>query len=65
MTGGGGPGKKGTFKMVRYVTLDEDKLKKLADLLGIPAAERDDLSSGEIHIVPTKSKSKKSKKTKP
>jgi hypothetical protein len=52
MAGGGGPFPKSTFKVVRYVTLKDDQLDKLAELLGIPKSERGDLYSGEIHIIP-------------
>jgi hypothetical protein len=52
MAGGGGPVPKGTFKIVRYVSLNKAKLKQLAKLLEIPASDADDIFSGEIHIVP-------------
>ena len=67
MAGGGGPIPKGTFKVVRYVTLKDAQLDKLAELLGIPASERGELYSGEIHIIPsdlTKSYPKKKSKAK-
>jgi hypothetical protein len=66
MAGGGGPIPKGTFKVVRYVTLKDAQLDKLAELLGIPASERGELYSGEIHIIPSEiSKSFPNKKPKP
>jgi len=54
MAGGGGPIPKGTFKVVRYITLDDKKLAKIAEVLGIDKSEADDVFSGEVHIVPKK-----------
>jgi hypothetical protein len=46
--------RKSTFNIVRQVRLDEEALKKIAEALGIPAAEHDRIISisGEIHIGP-------------
>jgi hypothetical protein len=46
--------RKNTFKIVRHVNLDEETLKKIAEALGIPEAERDRIISisGEIEIGP-------------
>jgi hypothetical protein len=52
MAGGGGPIPKGTFKVVRYVTLNQTQLSKIAEILGIPENERGEVFSGEVHIVP-------------
>jgi hypothetical protein len=41
-----------TFNIVRQVTVDDDTLRRIAELLGIPEAERDRIVSGEIHIRP-------------
>ena len=43
---------KRTFKIVRYVKVDQKTLREIAKLLGIPPEEEKDLWSGEIHIVP-------------
>jgi hypothetical protein len=45
-------GSRKPFKIVRHVTVDDDTLKRIAELLGIPEAERDRIISGEIHIGP-------------
>ncbi len=39
-----------TFKIVRQVAVTEETLEKIAELLGIPAAERGQLISGTIYI---------------
>jgi hypothetical protein len=39
-----------TFNIIRQVTVDDDTLKRIAELLGIPEAERDRIISGEIII---------------
>jgi hypothetical protein len=39
-----------TFNIVRQVTVDDDTLRRIAELLGIPVAERDRIISGEIVI---------------
>jgi len=51
---------KGTFKIVRYVKVDQETLREIAKLLGIPAEEQKDLWSGEIHIVPKNVQDEKS-----
>jgi len=40
------------FTIVRRVNVDEETLKRIAELLGIPEAERDQIISGEITIGP-------------
>jgi hypothetical protein len=40
------------FNIVRQVNVDDETLKRIAELLGIPEAERDRIISGEIHIAP-------------
>jgi hypothetical protein len=45
-----GAERKGTFNIVRQVKVDEETLKEIARLLGIPEAERDQLISGTIYI---------------
>jgi hypothetical protein len=42
-------GKK-TFRIVREMSVTEDQLDKIAEVLGIPAAERDRIVSGTIYI---------------
>jgi hypothetical protein len=41
---------KGTVKIVRVIK-DENKLREIARILEIPDAERDQVTSVEIHIV--------------
>ena len=36
------------FNIVRQVNVDDETLKRIAELLGIPEAERDRIISGEI-----------------
>lgn len=43
---------KGTFNIVRQMTVDEATLQKIAELLGIPEAERGRLVSGTVYIGP-------------
>jgi hypothetical protein len=45
-----GVAKKGTFNIVHRINLDDDFLKKIADALDIPEAERSRIISGEIVI---------------
>jgi hypothetical protein len=45
---------RGTFNIVRHVTIGVDELKKLADALGIPQAEAH-LMSGRIYVGVTPS----------
>ena len=53
MAGGGGPIPKNTFKIVRYISLSNDDMKKIAQILKITSKEEQDaLYSGTIHIVP-------------
>jgi hypothetical protein len=40
----------GTFNIVRQVTVDEETLVRIAELLGIPDDERRQLISGTIYI---------------
>lgn len=40
------------FNIVHHVHLDDDMLRQIADLLGIPQAERSRIISGEIVIGP-------------
>jgi hypothetical protein len=42
---------KGTFKIVHYVEVDDDTLRKIGELLKIPAAELSRLHSGSIHVL--------------
>jgi len=44
--------KKGTFNIVRQFHLDDEKLKRIAEALEIPEAERDRIISAEIVISP-------------
>jgi hypothetical protein len=43
-------------KLVHFGTVDDKKLKQIADILDIPEANRDEVLSGEIHIAPKKRK---------
>jgi hypothetical protein len=42
--------KGGTFNIVHQMFVDEETLEKIAELLGIPAAERGRITSGTIYI---------------
>jgi hypothetical protein len=46
--------RRGTFNIVRHVTVSGQTLKRVAEALGIPEAEHDQITSisGEIHIGP-------------
>jgi hypothetical protein len=43
------PPPRGTFKIIRQVTIREEELRKIADILGIPEAQAH-LISGKIYI---------------
>ena len=51
-----------TLRLVRYVTVDDAKLKEIAELLGIPPGQ-DDLTK-EIHLTTRKLKAPKPGKKK-
>jgi len=42
----------GTFNIVRQVIVDGETLERIAELLGIPEAERGRVISGAIYISP-------------
>jgi hypothetical protein len=44
--------RRGRFNIVHQVRLDDELLREIADLLGIPQAERSRIISGEIVIGP-------------
>jgi hypothetical protein len=59
----------GTHRIIRTISADADKLKTIADLLGIRGREMSKLGPGKIHLVyepakgrATKSSTKKSSK---
>jgi hypothetical protein len=63
--GSGSPRKKGTFRVVHHDTVGPEKLQRVAEILGIPKAQRGQLWSVEFHMKPAQPKksAKKSKKS--
>jgi hypothetical protein len=57
------PAKKGegTHRIIRTITADADKLRTIADVLGIRGKERSKMGPGKLHLVyePTKGRGTK------